>query len=150
MSIADALEYVLGYCTVNDLSARGLQSSGPQWTMGKALDGFLPIGPYMVEAKAVPDPQDLALSMTVNGQTVQSSSTADMIFSVAEIISYLSRYMTLVPSDLIITSTPEGVAMGRSPATWLKPGDICVADVQGLGALTTVIAHPFRGNRSSV
>lgn len=138
VSEASALEYVLGYCTANDLSARDLQMRTSQWLLGKSLDGFCPIGPYLVTRDEVPDPQKLELHTWVNGQQRQNSNTADMIFSVAEIVSYTSRYMTLEPGDLIITGTPEGVILGMpQPRTWLKAGDEVVVEVQGLGRLVT-------------
>jgi 2-keto-4-pentenoate hydratase/2-oxohepta-3-ene-1,7-dioic acid hydratase in catechol pathway len=138
VSVQDALDYVLGYCTANDLSARDLQMRTSQWLLGKTLDGFCPVGPYLVTRDEVPDPQALALRTWVNGELRQDSSTADMIFSVAEIVSYASRYMTLDPGDLIITGTPEGVILGMpEPRTWLKAGDEVVVEVQGLGRLVT-------------
>jgi 2-keto-4-pentenoate hydratase/2-oxohepta-3-ene-1,7-dioic acid hydratase in catechol pathway len=133
-----ALEYVLGYCTANDLSARDLQFRTSQWLLGKSLDRFCPVGPYLVTRDEVPDPQRLALRTWVNGELRQNSSTADMIFSVAEIVSYASQYMTLEPGDLIITGTPEGVILGMpEPRTWLKPGDEVIVEVEGLGRLIT-------------
>ena len=133
-----ALEYVLGYCTANDLSARDLQTRTSQWLLGKTLDRFCPVGPYLVTRDEVPDPQRLALRTWVNGELRQNSSTADMIFSVAEIVSYASQYMTLEPGDLIITGTPEGVILGMpEPRTWLKPGDEVIVEVEGLGRLIT-------------
>jgi 2-keto-4-pentenoate hydratase/2-oxohepta-3-ene-1,7-dioic acid hydratase in catechol pathway len=139
-----ALEYVLGYCTANDLSARDLQMRTSQWLLGKTLDGFCPVGPYIVTRDDVPDPQQLELKTWVNGELRQNSSTADMIFSVAEIVSYASQYMTLEPGDLIITGTPEGVILGMpEPRTWLKSGDEVTVEVQGLGRLVTPLA-PMR------
>ena len=133
-----ALEYVLGYCTANDLSARDLQTRTSQWLLGKTLDRFCPVGPYLATRDEVPDPQRLALRTWVNGELRQNSSTADMIFSVAEIVSYASQYMTLEPGDLIITGTPEGVILGMpEPRTWLKPGDEVIVEVEGLGRLIT-------------
>jgi 2-keto-4-pentenoate hydratase/2-oxohepta-3-ene-1,7-dioic acid hydratase in catechol pathway len=133
-----ALDYVLGYCTANDLSARDLQMRTSQWLLGKTLDGFCPVGPYLVTRDEVPDPQRLALHTWVNGELRQNSNTADMIFSVAEIVSYASRYMTLEPGDLIITGTPEGVILGMpQPRVWLKPGDEVTVEVEGLGKLVT-------------
>lgn len=134
----DALEYVLGYCTANDLSARDLQFRSSQWLLGKSLDKFCPLGPYLVTRDEVPDPQTLALRTWVNGDVRQNSNTSDMIFSVAEVVSYASRYMTLEPGDLIITGTPEGVILGMpEPRPWLKAGDEVVVEVEGLGRLVT-------------
>jgi 2-keto-4-pentenoate hydratase/2-oxohepta-3-ene-1,7-dioic acid hydratase in catechol pathway len=131
-----ALEYVAGYCVANDLSARDLQNRTSQWMLGKTLDGFLPLGPYLVTADEVADPQNLGLRCYVNGQKRQDSNTSDMVFSVAEIVSYASRYMTLDPWDLIITGTPEGVILGMpEPRPWLQPGDVVAVEVDGLGRL---------------
>ena len=131
-----ALDYVAGYCVANDLSARDLQMRTSQWMLGKTLDGFLPLGPYLVSADEVPDPQTLGLRTFVNGQKRQDSNTSDMVFSVAEIVSYTSRYMTLDPWDLIITGTPEGVILGMpEPRPWLQPGDELALEVDGLGRL---------------
>jgi 2-keto-4-pentenoate hydratase/2-oxohepta-3-ene-1,7-dioic acid hydratase in catechol pathway len=133
-----ALDYVLGYCTANDLSARDLQMRTSQWLLGKTLDGFCPVGPYVVTRDEIPDPQRLALRTWVNGELRQNSSTGDMIFSVAEIVSYASRYMTLDPGDLIITGTPEGVILGTpEPRVWLKAGDEVAVEVESLGRLVT-------------
>ncbi len=138
VSVDDALGYVLGYCTANDLSARDLQFRTTQWLLGKTLDRFCPVGPYLVTREDVPDPQALALRTWVNGELRQSSNTADMIFSVAEIVSYASRYMTLEPGDLIITGTPQGVIFGMpEPRPWLKAGDEVAVEVEGLGRLVT-------------
>jgi 2-keto-4-pentenoate hydratase/2-oxohepta-3-ene-1,7-dioic acid hydratase in catechol pathway len=135
VAMEDALSYVLGYVTANDISVRDLQMRTSQWLLGKTLDNFLPVGPYLVTADEIGDPQTLRLRCWVNDDLRQDSSTGDMIFSVAEIISYISRYFTLEPGDLIITGTPEGVAMGREEKPWLKPGDEVVAEVDRLGRL---------------
>lgn len=133
-----ALDYVFGYCTANDLSARDLQFRTSQWLLGKTLDRFCPVGPYLVTRDEVPDPQKLGLRSWLNGELRQNSNTGDMIFSVAEIVSYASRYMTLEPGDLIITGTPEGVILGMpEPRTWLKAGDEVAVEVEGLGRLVT-------------
>lgn len=131
---AEALSKVAGYCVINDVSEREFQiERGGQWIKGKSAPTFGPTGPWLVTADEVPDPQALALSLRVNGETMQKSSTADMIFSVAEIVSYMSRFMTLQPGDIIATGTPEGVGMGQKPARFLKPGDVIELDVAGLG-----------------
>ncbi|HXS57950.1 MAG TPA: fumarylacetoacetate hydrolase family protein, partial [Hanamia sp.] len=129
----EALNYVLGYCTANDLSCRDLQFKTSQWLLGKSLDHFLPLGKYLVTADEVGDPQKSQLSCTLNGSLRQNSNTADMIFSVAEIIEFLSRHMTLVPGDIILTGTPEGVIMGLPVKEWLKPGDIVKVEIEKLG-----------------
>ena len=131
-----ALDYVFGYCTANDLSARDLQMRTSQWILGKTLDKFLPLGPYLVTADEVSDPQNLTLSCWVNGERRQHSNTSDMVFSVAELISYISQYMTLRPGDVIATGTPEGVVLGMETKRWLKPGDEVSAEVEGLGRLS--------------
>jgi 2-keto-4-pentenoate hydratase/2-oxohepta-3-ene-1,7-dioic acid hydratase in catechol pathway len=132
---ADALDYVFGYCTADDVSARELQRRTSQWVLGKTLDKFLPIGPYLVSADEVGDPQKLAIKCWVNGDLRQNSNTSDMIFNVAQVVSYLSKHFTLSPGDLISTGTPEGVAMGRADKPWLKPGDIVEVEVEKLGKL---------------
>jgi 2-keto-4-pentenoate hydratase/2-oxohepta-3-ene-1,7-dioic acid hydratase in catechol pathway len=132
---SQALGHVFGYCNTNDLSERSLQFVSGQWLLGKTLDRFLPVGPYLVTADEVPDPQALPIHGWLNGEERQSSSTADMIFSVAQIISYASRYMTLEAGDLISTGTPEGVILGRSEKVWMKAGDEYVVEVGRLGRL---------------
>ncbi len=133
VSKQNALDYVLGYCVANDLSCRDLQFKTSQWLLGKSLDGFLPLGKYLVTADEIDDPQKLQLTCRVNGELRQNSNTADMIFSVAEIISFLSNYMTLVPGDLILTGTPEGVIMGMPEKKWLKPGDLVKVEIEKIG-----------------
>ena len=134
----DALDYVLGYCNGNDLSERALQLNlpGGQWLMGKSPNKFMPVGPYLVTADEIPDPQDLTIKGWLNGELRQDSHTSDMIFSVAEVISYLSQYMTLNPGDMISTGTPEGVILGMSEKVWMKPDDEYTVEIEGLGRLT--------------
>ncbi|MDA4893809.1 fumarylacetoacetate hydrolase family protein [Streptomyces sp. MS2A] len=151
----DALGHVFGYATSNDLSARSLALEGPRdgeawtgffdWLEGKWLDGSAPLGPYLVTADEVPDPQRLTVGLTVNGQVRQSGTTADMIHSVAELVAFSSRLMTLRPGDVILTGTPAGV--GATTGTFLHPGDVVVAEIQGLGALTTRIVAPSSEDR---
>ena len=134
VSETEALSYVAGYCTVNDVSEREFQiERGGTWMKGKSAPSFGPTGPWLVTADEVPDPQDLRVSLTLNGETVQDSNTSDMIFGVAEIVSYLSRFMRLVPGDIIATGTPQGVGMGMKPQRFLKPGDVMEVEVEGLG-----------------
>ena len=140
VSKEDALNYVFGYATGNDFSARDLQFRGVQWLMGKAIDKFAPIGPYLVTADEVPNPQKLDLKCWVNGELRQSSNTEKMIFSVAEMISDLSQIMTLEPGDVIFTGTPEGVIVGMEEKNWLQPGDEIVCEVEGLGRLVNRLA----------
>ncbi|MEL6680830.1 MAG: fumarylacetoacetate hydrolase family protein, partial [Pseudomonadota bacterium] len=134
VSEADALACVAGYCTINDVSERHFQAErGGQWIKGKSADTFGPIGPCLVTADEVPDPQALRVTMALNGALQQESNTADMIFSVAHIISYMSRFMVLQPGDIIATGTPEGVGMGQSPQRFVRPGDVMEIEVEGLG-----------------
>lgn len=135
--IADAHTHVLGYACANDISARTLQMATGQWTIGKTLDGFLPIGPCLVTADEVPEPQQLTIRCLVNGKVRQNSNTADMIFPVFELISYVSRFMTLRAGDVILTGTPEGVAMGSGGGAWLRPGDRVSVEIESLGELQT-------------
>jgi 2-keto-4-pentenoate hydratase/2-oxohepta-3-ene-1,7-dioic acid hydratase in catechol pathway len=136
ISEADALDYVLGYTCANDVSARDWQLRlDRQWARGKSFDTFCPIGPAIVTTDEIPNPGALAIQMRVSGETLQSSQTSDLIFSVQEIIAYLSRGMTLLPGTVIITGTPEGVGMGRTPQRWLKPGDVCEVELEGIGVL---------------
>ena len=136
VSVDEALNYVFGYFTVNDMSVRDLQFRTSQWLLGKTPDKFFPTAPYLVTADEVNDPQNLGLSCWVNGELRQNSNTSDMIFSVAECISYISQYMTLKPGDVISTGTPEGVVMGMTEKKWLKPGDEVTVEVEGLGKCT--------------
>jgi 2-keto-4-pentenoate hydratase/2-oxohepta-3-ene-1,7-dioic acid hydratase in catechol pathway len=134
VSEEEALDYVAGYCTINDVSERHFQAErGGQWIKGKSAPSFGPIGPWLVTADEVPDPQKLACRLTLNGDTMQDSNTSDMIFSVREIVSYMSQFMELRPGDVIATGTPEGVGMGMSPQRFLKPGDVMEVEVEGLG-----------------
>ncbi|MCS0543053.1 fumarylacetoacetate hydrolase family protein, partial [Aeromonas veronii] len=141
ISQEEALDYVFGYATGNDISARDLQTRTNQWTYGKAIDQFAPIGPYLVTAEEVSNPQNLELKCWVNGELRQNSNTELMIFSIAEMISDLSQTMTLEPGDVIFTGTPEGVILGMKEKIWLKPGDEMVCEVEGLGKLVNRIAE---------
>ena len=136
VSAEDALNYVLGYCNANDVSARGLQLRTSQWLLGKTLDGFCPLGPYMVTSDEVKDPQNLTTRSWLNGDLRQNSNTADMVFPVAEIISYTSQFLTLKPGDIILTGTPEGVILGMEKRVWMRPGDEVTIEVGNLGKLT--------------
>lgn len=135
-----ALDAVLGYCNGNDLSARDLQLRTSQWLMGKSLDGFLPLGPYLVTANEAGDPSDMPVQLWLNGDLRQDSNTADLIFDVPTLISEISSVMTLEPGDLISTGTPEGVILGLHDKTWLRPGDRIEIEIGALGRLTTVMA----------
>ena len=136
-----ALAYVLGYCNANDVSARDLQFRTNQWMLGKTLDKFLPIGPYLVTADEVGDPQNQAIHCWLNGELRQNSNTGDMVFPVAYLVSYLSQYLTLEPGDIIVTGTPEGVIAGMKDPVWVKPGDEIVVEVGKLGRLTNVMSE---------
>ena len=135
----NASDYVFGYATTNDLSARDLQKRSGQWMLGKISDGFAPVGPYIVTKDEVPNPNDLKVTTHLNGELRQDSNTSDMIFSCEEIISYISEHMTLEPGDLIMTGTPEGVILGRpmEKRVYMVPGDEVTVEVEGLGILTT-------------
>ena len=129
-----ALEYVAGYVAVNDISEREFQlERGGQWDKGKGCDTFGPIGPWLVTRDEIPDPQNLAMRLTVNGQIMQNGNTCTMIFGCAEIVSYISRFMTLLPGDVIATGTPPGVGLGRKPPRYLKAGDTMRLSIEGLG-----------------
>ena len=136
---ANALEYVFGYCNANDLSARDLQMLTGQWMLGKTLDGFMPLGPYLVTADEVADANRLTVKAWLNGDLRQDSNTADMVFSVEEIVGYVSHYMTLMPGDVISTGTPEGVILGDDSPVWLKDGDAVSVEIEGLGRLTNYL-----------
>ena len=141
VSETEALDYVFGYCNANDLSARDLQFRSSQWLLGKTLDKFLPIGPYLVTADEVADPQKLDIQCWVNGDLRQDSNTADMIFTVAQSVSYISQYVTLEAGDLILTGTPSGVVAGRPEKDWLVPGDEVTIEIEGLGRLTNPLVR---------
>jgi 2-keto-4-pentenoate hydratase/2-oxohepta-3-ene-1,7-dioic acid hydratase in catechol pathway len=136
-----ALEYVAGYTVLNDVSARDYQLEKPagQWTLGKSFDTFCPMGPWLVTPDEVGDPQDLALKCVVSGQTMQSSSTSQMIFSVADIIEYLSRVLTLEPGDVVATGTPPGVGFARKPPRFLHAGDVVECTVENIGTLVNPV-----------
>ncbi len=134
---SEALSYVFGYCNGNDFSVRDLQMRSSQWMIGKTCDGFAPLGPYLVTADQVPNPNNLKIECTVNGEVRQSSNTNDMIFNCAQLVSYSSKLMTLEPGDIIFTGTPEGVIIGypKEKRVWLKPGDEITTTIEKLGEL---------------
>jgi 2,4-didehydro-3-deoxy-L-rhamnonate hydrolase len=139
----DALKHVAGYCIVNDVSERAFQMErGGQWTKGKSCDTFAPVGPWLVTADEIPDPQALDLVCEVSGQVMQKGTTRNMIFDCRKIVSYLSHFMTLSPGDVIPTGTPAGVGLGMKPPRFLKPGDTMRLTVTGLGEQRQrVLAH---------
>jgi 2,4-diketo-3-deoxy-L-fuconate hydrolase len=144
VSVENALSHVAGYVVVNDLSEREFQlEHGGQWVKGKSCDTFGPIGPWLVTTDDVPDPQNLGLWLEVNGHRYQDGNTRTMIFGVAQLVSYISRYMTLLPGDVISTGTPSGVGLGLKPPVYLRPGDTIELGIDGLGTQRQhVRAHP--------
>ncbi|MFU8849024.1 MAG: fumarylacetoacetate hydrolase family protein [Opitutales bacterium] len=142
VSVAEALDYVLGYTCANDVSARDWQKvyGGGQWIKGKSFDSFCPLGPMLVTADLVPDPQILPLRTILNGRIVQESFTGDMIFSVAELVAFLSGSTTLLPGTVILTGTPPGVGMAADPPRFLRPGDEVVVEITGVGMLHNSVA----------
>ena len=129
-----ALDYVAGYCVVNDVSERNFQlERGSQWDRGKGCDTFGPIGPYLVTTDEIPNPQALDMWLDLNGQRMQTGNTRTMVFGAAHIVSYISRFMTLLPGDVIATGTPPGVGLGKKPPVFLKPGDVMTLGLNGLG-----------------
>jgi 2-keto-4-pentenoate hydratase/2-oxohepta-3-ene-1,7-dioic acid hydratase in catechol pathway len=137
----NALDHVLGYTCGNDVSARDWQkhAGGGQWCRGKSFDTFCPLGPVLVTPDELGDPQNLQLRTTVNGEVLQDWNTSDMIFSVAEIIAFLSGSTTLLPGTVILTGTPHGVGMARTPPRWLQPGDTVTVEIEKIGALTNPV-----------
>lgn len=140
---SEAFEYVAGYVVVNDVSARKWQFEDGQWTRGKSCDTFAPNGPWLVTRDEVPDPQNLRIVTRVGDETLQDSNTSQMIFGVAELVSYLSRSFTLHPGDLIATGTPAGVGVFRKPPRFLRPGDIVQIEIEKIGTIrNTVVSAP--------
>ena len=139
--VQHALDYVFGYTCANDVSARRWQkhAGGGQWVRGKSFDTFCPLGPVLVTADEIPDPQGLPIRSVLNGRTMQSSSTADMIFSVAELIAFISRDTTLLPGTVILTGTPEGVGFARQPPVYLADGDTIEISIDGIGTLSNPV-----------
>jgi 2,4-didehydro-3-deoxy-L-rhamnonate hydrolase len=143
VSQKDALNFVAGYCTINDVSEREYQlERGPQWDKGKGCDTFGPIGPWLVTRDEISNPQKLAMWLDVNGQRMQTGSTKTMIFGAAKLVSYVSQFMTLLPGDVITTGTPPGVGLGFKPPRYLKKGDVITLGIEGLGEQRqTVVAY---------
>jgi 2-keto-4-pentenoate hydratase/2-oxohepta-3-ene-1,7-dioic acid hydratase in catechol pathway len=135
-----ALDYVFGYTVGNDVTARDLQAMHQQWYRGKGLDGFCPLGPWIVTRDELADPQDLRLRLRVNGEAKQNASTSDMIFGVARLISTWSQGMTIEPGDLLMTGTPSGVGFARKPPEYLRPGDVVEAEIDAIGLLRNPVA----------
>jgi len=130
-----AMEYVAGYTIMNDVSARDIQFPDGQWIRGKTLDTFAPLGPALVTRDEVPDPHGLDISFRLNGRVMQSSNTRNLVFGVPELVSFLCQAITLEPGDVIATGTPAGVGHNRQPPVYLKPGDVMVVEVEGIGVL---------------
>jgi 2-keto-4-pentenoate hydratase/2-oxohepta-3-ene-1,7-dioic acid hydratase in catechol pathway len=139
VSAENALEAVAGYICVNDVSARDLQFADGQWTRGKSPDTYCPVGPQLVPREDVPDPQQLAIRAVLNGETMQNSTTANMVFGVADLIAYITQTITLEPGDLIATGTPAGVGAFRDPKVFMQPGDEITIEIEGLGSLTNPV-----------
>ena len=139
VSVEDALEAVSGFVCANDVTARDLQRSDGQWVRGKSLDTFCPVGPAVVPASDIADPQALGIRAILNGEVMQQSTTANMVFGVAEIVAFVSQAITLEPGDLILTGTPAGVGVFRDPRVFLQPGDEITIEIDGLGALTNPV-----------
>lgn len=137
--VESALDTVAGYVCANDVSGRDLQFGDGQWVRGKSLDTFCPVGPKLVPAAEVPDPQALRIRAILNGEVMQDSTTANMVFGVAEIVSFVSQAITLEPGDLILTGTPAGVGIFRDPQVLLKPGDEVTIEIEGIGSLTNPV-----------
>lgn len=131
----EALDYVAGYTAANDVSARDLQMGDGQWVRGKSLDTFCPLGPVMVTADEIGDPQRLAIRSTLNGQVMQNSHTSEMIFPVAALIAFCSQAFTLEPGDVLLTGTPHGVGFVREPQVYMQNGDVVVVEIEGIGRL---------------
>lgn len=140
VEIDNALDYVFGYCNVNDLSARDLQMRTAQWLLGKTCDDFSPLGPYLVTSDEIEDPNNLAIKTYVNGELKQNSHTSDMIFNCKEIVSYISKHFTLKPGDIILTGTPEGVVLGlpENERVWIQENDVVEVEIEGLGKLRNI------------
>ncbi|MFI2563402.1 fumarylacetoacetate hydrolase family protein [Paenarthrobacter sp. NPDC018779] len=149
ISSDEALDYVAGYLCANDVSARELQFDDGQWVRGKSLDTFCPIGPAMVPADQVPDPQNLGIKLWLNGILMQDSTTANMIFSVADIVSFVSQTATLEPGDIILTGTPAGVGVFRNPPVGLKDGDVVTVEIESIGKLTNRVKSVQRSTAAA-
>ncbi|TLD68967.1 5-carboxymethyl-2-hydroxymuconate isomerase [Phragmitibacter flavus] len=141
VSKADALSYVLGYTCANDISARDWQKArgGSQWCRGKSFDTFCPLGPHLVTADEIPNPNALRIQTILNGEVMQDSNTADMIFDIPTLIEFLSGSTTLLPGTVILTGTPSGVGMARTPQVWLKPGDNVIIEIESIGQLSNPV-----------
>jgi 2-keto-4-pentenoate hydratase/2-oxohepta-3-ene-1,7-dioic acid hydratase in catechol pathway len=142
---AESLDHVLGYTCLNDVSARDFQFVDGQWMRGKSPDTFCPIGPWIVTTDEIPDPQGLAISCVLNGETVQDSSTKQMVFGVSELVAFISTWITLEPGDVIATGTPPGVGFARKPQLFLQDGDRVEVDIEGIGRLSNAVVKENAG-----
>jgi 2-keto-4-pentenoate hydratase/2-oxohepta-3-ene-1,7-dioic acid hydratase in catechol pathway len=144
----DALKYVAGYCVINDVSEREFQlkKSASQWNKGKGCDTFGPLGPWLVTTDEIKDVQNLDMWLDVNGVRRQTGNTRTMIFTIAELVADVSKYMTLLPGDVVTTGTPPGVALGMKPPVWLKAGDVITLGIKGLGEQKQKVV-PYKGKR---
>ena len=132
-------EHVYGYTIINDVSARDVQLSTSQWSLGKSFPTFCPTGPAIVTADEIADPHELGISLSINGEVLQNSNTRELIFKIPDLIEYISSITPLLPGDIVSTGTPSGVGMGRTPQRWLKPGDVVTVSIDGLGSLTNAV-----------
>jgi 2-keto-4-pentenoate hydratase/2-oxohepta-3-ene-1,7-dioic acid hydratase in catechol pathway len=132
-------EHVYGYTIINDVSARDVQLSTSQWSLGKSFPTFCPMGPAIVTADEIADPHELGISLSINGEVLQNSNTRELIFKIPDLIEYISSITPLLPGDMVSTGTPSGVGMGRTPQRWLKPGDNVTVSIEGLGSLTNAV-----------
>ena len=148
VAVKDALKYVAGYCVVDDISERDFQlkKSASQWNKGKGCDTFGPLGPWLVTTDEIKDVQNLDMWLDVNGVRKQTGNTKTMIFTIAQLVADVSKYMTLLPGDVITTGTPPGVGMGMKPQQWLKPGDVITLGLEGLGEQKQKVV-PFKGKK---
>jgi 2-keto-4-pentenoate hydratase/2-oxohepta-3-ene-1,7-dioic acid hydratase in catechol pathway len=131
--------HVYGYTIINDISARDVQSATSQWSLAKSFPTFCPMGPAIVTADEIPDPHVLKISLSIDGETLQDSSTGDLVFKIPELIEYISSITPLLPGDIVSTGTPSGVGAGRTPKRWLRPGETVTVSVEGLGSLTNPV-----------
>jgi 2,4-diketo-3-deoxy-L-fuconate hydrolase len=139
VSLENALDYVFGYTNFNDVSARDFQFADGQWQRGKSCETFAPMGEFVVTTDEITDPQNLSIKLRLNGDVMQDSNTGQMIFGVAELVEFLSRYITLEPGDVVATGTPPGVGFARKPPVYLKGGDVVEVEIEGLGVLSNPI-----------
>jgi len=146
ISAKDWQNHVFGYTILNDVSARDIQLATSQWTLGKSLRTFAPLGPHIVTRDEIRDPHALGIRLTIGNETLQESNTRELIFSIPELIEYVSRFVLLEPGDIISTGTPGGVGLGRTPPRWLRPGDEVVIEIDGIGILRNPVANEQLAN----